>query len=516
MKAFWNSGERDKIKGLDILGLRQLDQNLERDWVAGITTISFRARYLTLLPWILSEFYQHELKRGAGKAIFDDKLLREALARLEFVVLAASDIGTEWGESGNTFGVLGSDLFSEQLKQFKNSGSVGVPSAEGGATYGTYAMPCRDFGLLDPTSGGDGEPVRIPPRGQGLQRTWTSLPGCEPIRYIVLEGGILTLEHLKAAGRHFSVNGLVSSAEECRLLIEAMFTPFRDSPDVIEAYRNFTATTRWAATSLEVPLTPAQLIAANYGRVAQMPSDIGTNVELAWAEYELRRRVHFACELFLSDITHTLMDLTAGTIENVVDQWMTAGILPQAVREVTATDEIPATVTLGDFLDKIPKDAFLKAPLRVQEGRNLQCGGPQAFYALALLGASYIQSAGLRGSGKLTDRRHYLERAFGLIDEHRTDLLRTVLRSLALHIAVEPHLATTLRKMGQGQRCSLRFFPEGNVLQPTGTPVKPGFSGSRLNNLLRILVDVGLCSRVDGGKFGLTDEGRQRLLGGTS
>src|SRR5205814_9745757 len=118
----------------------------------------------------------------------------------------------------------------------------------------------------------------------------------------------------------------------------------------------------------------------------------------------------------------------------------------------------------------------------------------------------------LRASASIENRHDYMERAFELIDENKSSSLVHALREFALHLAVEPHLGTTLRKMGQGQKCSLRFFPEGSVLQPTGVAVTPGFSGSRLDNVLGMLADLGLYSRLDGGSFNLTDAGRKRLL----
>ena len=125
------------------------------------------------------------------------------------------------------------------------------------------------------------------------------------------------------------------------------------------------------------------------------------------------------------------------------------------VREVLGTQAIDPKITLGELLARIPDDAFLDGPLRIGDGRNQEVGGNQALYGLALLLSAYRSTERLRLSGKIENRHHYMELAFDLIDQAKSNALEDVLRVLSLRSAVTPHLATTLRKMGQGQQCSL-------------------------------------------------------------
>jgi len=66
MEVVWGDGLREETQGLDILGIRGLDQSFETALANGITTISLRGRYFTILPWLIDEFFETE-KNGAQR-----------------------------------------------------------------------------------------------------------------------------------------------------------------------------------------------------------------------------------------------------------------------------------------------------------------------------------------------------------------------------------------------------------------------------------------------------------------
>ena len=101
---------------------------------------------------------------------------------------------------------------------------------------------------------------------------------------------------------------------------------------------------------------------------------------------------------------------------------------------------------------------------------------------------------------------HSSQFAVGSIENGKLKTLEKILIELLNQVVVEPHLGTSLRKMGQGQKCSLRFYPEGEMLSPTGTLVNAGYSGDRLGNVLGLLADLGFCSQ-EGGRFAISADG---------
>ena len=81
----------------------------------------------------------------------------------------------------------------------------------------------------------------------------------------------------------------------------------------------------------------------------------------------------------------------------------------------------------------------------------------RVLYSLALIVASRGQSRRFMAELSMPNRNHYMERAFSIVEAHSSKRIQELLRALLIETVIESHLGTTLRKMGQGQKCSLRL-----------------------------------------------------------
>jgi len=503
LEAFWNSGERENIMGLDILGLRQVDQNIEKIWVSGITTISFRARYMSLLPWLLGEYRRSGIAGEQASTEYEEEEVLTLLRRTEFVVLACSRLAAK-EESGSLTGILGTDLFAEDLETLRERGRVKPPDDRGGASLGTYVMPCSAVGILQ--TGDAGEPVRVTPRGQEFYLARSAALKGSKLVAAILKGGAITKADIDSEGQHFSVNALRTAGKERQLLEDALLKPFVDDRDLRVVYERFAATSSWAFRRLERKASQAEDLIVDAYRASIQPQSGLRVVEWAWAEYEFRRRIHFALELLLSAFTDELIPLVQGTVDEVVNRWSERTPLAEVVEEFTGWGKGCASEQIRSLTGELPSRAFLEDGLWGRDARDL-APRSRAVYSVALMLATGAQSTNARNARKFKDRGTALEKTLALLSASAKDSLASVLNCLLTEIIIPAHLATSLRKMGQGQKCSLRFFPEGRVLRSTGKAVIAGYSGDRLRNVLGIWADIGALDRTRDG-FSLTDRGR--------
>lgn len=481
---------------MDVLGFRQVDQKVEKDWVSGITTISNRARYLSLIPWLVAEYYkQHGIDQDGKVAERDEAELIALTRRLEMVVLASTR-HTDSKDGHTTGGLIGPGLFEEEMADLEAKGEVRLDLERGGASYGTYAGPCRAFGLLAYESLPGSWAPKQTPRTKRLLECRRELAGAGSLAGAVLNGDALKSDAIAKEAHLFSAGALGDDrcANEREILVEALFAPEPTQDHV--AYDRFRRTVRMVLQAVgRGEGVSAKIIARTYVQVVCSDSFPVAEISLLWATYELHRRVHFALELLLSATTQVVIDEDGATTAQVVQEWTTADFPPELGKYVDAS-KFGWSRTLGRFIACVNDDPFLAGPVERAAGRQMPSAGAKAVFAMALLCATWRQTRPLmKHYHKLHGRGAAILEVFPLIDKMADWKLDGAVQKLTDRCVVEAHLNATLRKMAHGMKCSLRFFPDGRTLRPTGMTIEGGYSADRLGNVIGILTDLGFIRR---------------------
>jgi hypothetical protein len=492
MELAWGEPFGEVIGGLDIAGVRGLDQRIEAALVNGITTISPRGRYFTMLCWALGEFFTAE---KAGDALYDPDRLGRFLARVEFLVLACTVLDPGKGEDG---GALGRLTFQAEMAALAAGRSVRFADGTRSAMLAAYFGPCRALGLLGSTAPGSPVGFAVTPRGQQAWKA-RSTAMADAGWASALGGEVLEAEAAAALVPHFSLKRLPDFPEEADALRQALAEPWpapgRASPAVAESYANFQRTLAWLREQARERGTGSlgadALLHAAWSRAARSGKG-GGGIEDAWAECEWRRRLHFAVELVVSSVADTVRSLGSATLGEVVEEWLRATPADAPVAPRLAGLWPEAALAIGrsgrDAVLSVPEDLLLEAA----PPRDLAAlsAGARALAAFAMAACLARQSAPLRSAGTFRDFEATGERTIACIEEAGDGPFGDTLQSLA-GVAAGSHLSNTLRKMSSGQRCSLRFFPEGSRLLALETPTGAGRSGSRLWNVVGVLRDAG-------------------------
>lgn len=395
--------------------------------------------------------------------------------------------------------MLGRLRYEQELRELLAGRAALLRDAAGSAMIAAYFGPCRALGLLRGSEPGNPVGFAVTPRGQQIWKARSAAAvGADWAEVIQAES--LEAEQAEKLVPYFSLKRLADFPEEAAALRQALEEPWpghgQASKGVTESYARFRQTVDWlrqqARESTDGALRADRLLHTAWSRTA-LAGRGGGGIADAWAEYEWRRRLHFAVELALSAVADTVRDLGGPTLGEVVEDWLD--------RVTTVGDPVAARLAaIWPGYPLAAQRSGTDAALSVPAGLYLDSGPPddlaalpaaaRAFAAFALATSLARQSAPLRARGLFRDYKQTGERVLGCLEAGPDMPFRDSLEALA-GVAVGSHLANTFRKMAAGQHCSLRFFPEGSRLLGLGRPTRAGRSGSRLWNVISVLRDAG-------------------------
>ena len=488
MQSFWNSPLAVEIKGLDVLGVRGHDQAIEAQLVNGITTVSIRARYYSILTWAVGAFLKRNLDGKTGH--FSNSSFQDFLRRVEFLTLACTNADAK--DYGQLTGVLGTELFAKELAELEAKGTAQVPDVRS-AILLTYYGPCRAIGLLQD------QPGSVLPcalTGLGRRVLDTRETGIkETVLDFLLGSGALTIPVRDEGKRWFSLHAAAIPASERSLLLEAFRTRREGASD--ENHQKFLKSVSWILDEVEEDATGAEwLLARNYA--SKVASGADGDISDTWAEYEWQRRCHFAFEWLLAILSSALNSHGDSSVGQVVGHLMTDANLRLDDGSSLLPIQIRSTTKISVLKSLIPPSYLLDEPLPTRSMSGMR-GGKAALSATTFLVALVSQSESLRTQGIFSRIGYCCQSAVKIIEEGDDQTVAQTLKELLIACAVVPHLRTTLRKMGSGQGCSLRFFPDGDILRSTAVPMVPGRSATRMANVLGILRDISVLEAKEDG-----------------
>src|SRR5665213_2559796 len=218
MDLAWGAGCDDVIQGLDILGVRGVDQRLEAKLVNGLTTVSQRGRYFTILPWAVGEYFDAE--RKLGSTAFDEDEFRSFLLRVEYLTLACTHLHETPGDGG---AALGSVTFGKEMAALRAGESIAYPKGRRDSMLLIYFGPCRALGMM--RLGDRDEPYVLTPRGQRIWKARNEALAGASVQAL-LEAENLSPDLVRAVDAHFSLQGLSLAPHEAELLREALTVPW--------------------------------------------------------------------------------------------------------------------------------------------------------------------------------------------------------------------------------------------------------------------------------------------------
>ena len=291
---------------------------------------------------------------------------------------------------------------------------------------------------------------------------------------------------------------------EAALLREAFGNPWQTSPSLQsqldDRYHRFDETRSWIQIWASDERAAAnRLLARNLDACCK--GTLGNQISLAWADYEWRRRHHFALELLLSAVCGLLQSIDTASPKELVDE-ARADFLRYPAALTALWPE--ATQAWG----RSAVDAFSSVPAGLMAGRSLPFtaftemrASQRLLGAFALVSALEKQTLSFRAFKMGSPVRSTSDLALQLVMSVDAIPFEVFICTFMERCAIIPHLQVTLRKMAEGQKCSLRFFPEGQRLRLTANQSGAGFSNSRLDNTINILVDIGVFRRGANGEL---------------